>query len=192
MFRSLKLIVLTITFRRMIFVSPFAVQGTIRSLQHRSNVQLFALPKEPTPPDSPSQPQLSPESPLARSILNGGTEPAFSSDLNSEDRAGTFVCAGCRAPLFYSECKFDSGTGWPSFWAASRDAVDIEGGGLFSNPLAAVMGRDVRCRGCKGHLGHRFDDGPRRTTGKRFCINGAALRFRDDGPAPKGTPLMDS
>uniref|UniRef100_A0A7S2BNZ7 MsrB domain-containing protein n=1 Tax=Octactis speculum TaxID=3111310 RepID=A0A7S2BNZ7_9STRA len=131
---------------------------------------------------------LSPVSVRARDVLRGGTEPAFSSELDTENRAGTFVCAGCLEPLFPSECKFDSGTGWPSFWAGSRDAIKIEDGGLFSNPLATVFGREVKCSNCGGHLGHRFDDGPRKTTGKRFCINGAALRFRPDITASKGTP----
>mmetsp|Transcript_14038 Transcript_14038/g.30780 ORF Transcript_14038/g.30780 Transcript_14038/m.30780 type:complete len:191 (-) Transcript_14038:111-683(-) len=179
------LCVLLITSRVLRLVSSF-VGGPVFKRARRSSAAplLSSSPEEPPP-----EPQLSPESPRAGSILRGGTEPAFSSALDGEDRAGTFVCAGCLQPLFFSECKFDSGTGWPSFWAASEGAVTVEGGGLFANPLASVFGREVTCRTCKGHLGHRFDDGPRRTTGKRFCINGAALRFRDDGPAPKGTPL---
>jgi len=173
--------------------SSATATATTTTYQGRRSVAIFSSsPKDPIPPPSSSEPQLSPESPRASSVLRGGTEPAFSSELNAEERAGTFVCAGCLTPLFFSECKFDSGTGWPSFWAASKDSIQIEGGGLFANPLATMLGRDVKCSQCKGHLGHRFDDGPRRTTGKRFCINGAALRFRDDGPTPKGTPLMDS
>lgn len=153
-------------------------------VQH--SIILFSSPSESSSPPPP----LSPESPRAKSILrDGNTEPAFSSDLNDENRSGTYVCAGCLTPLFFAECKFDSGTGWPSFWAHSKDAVATEGGGLFSNPLAAVFGRECTCKSCGGHLGHRFEDGPQRKTGKRFCINGAALRFREDGPTPKGTPL---
>ena len=74
-----------------------------------------------------------------------------------------------------SSTKFESGTGWPSFWApASEDAVDLAGPGF----LTLVFGREAKCKTCGGHLGHRFDDGPIWETGKRYCINGAALRFR--------------
>mmetsp|Transcript_20795 Transcript_20795/g.41608 ORF Transcript_20795/g.41608 Transcript_20795/m.41608 type:complete len:197 (-) Transcript_20795:207-797(-) len=183
-----------ITSRGLAPVSSFGEGLVLKRIRRSLDVPpLSSSPAEPAVPlPSSSESQLSPKSSRASSVLRGGTEPAFSSELDGEDRAGTFVCAGCLAPLFFSECKFDSGTGWPSFWAASADAVVVEGGGPFANPLAALFGRDVGCNSCGGHLGHRFDDGPRRTTGKRFCINGAALRFRNDGPAPKGTPLMDS
>ncbi|KAJ1452184.1 Mss4-like protein [Pelagophyceae sp. CCMP2097] len=125
--------------------------------------------------DAGGEGYLSPKSPLAGFILKGGgTEPAWTSDLNGERAAGVYVCAGCLTPLFASETKFDSGTGWPSFWApASVEAVTV-GGGL----LSMVFGRECTCKSCGGHLGHRFDDGPRQKTGKRFCINGAALRFK--------------
>ncbi|KAH8048630.1 hypothetical protein JL722_12451 [Aureococcus anophagefferens] len=123
---------------------------------------------------------LSPKSPMAGMVLLGGTEPAFWSDLNEETREGTFVCAkdGCNAPLFPSETKYDSGTGWPSFWAAGKDAITVDDGGF----LSAMFGREVKCASCAGHLGHRFDDGPINTTGKRFCINGA-LASRGPGIA---------
>jgi len=117
---------------------------------------------------------LSPRSPLAPMVLNGGTEPAFTSDLNANKRDGTYHCARCLEPLFVSDAKYDSGTGWPSFWRpAAPAAVELEDGGFF----ATFFGRECHCAACGGHLGHRFDDGPVRTTGKRFCINGAALRF---------------
>lgn len=99
------------------------------------------------------------------------TERAFSSPLDKEKRAGSFVCAGCGLPLFASRTKFDSGTGWPSFYAPLRGAVAT------STDFAIGIPRtEVHCRRCGGHLGHVFDDGPR-PTGKRYCMNGLALTF---------------
>ena len=100
-----------------------------------------------------------------------GTERAFSSALNDEHRTGTFRCAGCDLALFRSETKFDSGTGWPSFYAPIDDAVRL------SKDYSLIIPRDeVHCRRCGGHLGHVFNDGPR-PTGKRYCMNGVALKF---------------
>ncbi|NTT85395.1 peptide-methionine (R)-S-oxide reductase MsrB [Tabrizicola fusiformis] len=100
------------------------------------------------------------------------TEPAGSSPLNHEKRAGTFLCAGCDLPLFSSTTKYDSGTGWPSFWEPLANAVATRPDpGLFGSRT------EVHCRRCGGHLGHVFDDGPP-PTGKRFCMNGLALTFR--------------
>jgi peptide-methionine (R)-S-oxide reductase len=100
------------------------------------------------------------------------TERPFSSPLNGEHRVGTFACKGCAQPLFSSRTKFDSGTGWPSFWAPLKDAVATRRDGTLG--MARV---EVHCRRCGGHLGHVFDDGPR-PTGKRYCMNGAAMTFR--------------
>jgi peptide-methionine (R)-S-oxide reductase len=107
-----------------------------------------------------------------------GTERPGSSPLNREKRKGAFLCAACAMPLFASDAKFESGTGWPSFDSpASRSAVtEHEDVSLF------MRRTEVRCARCGGHLGHVFPDGPRETTGLRYCINGAALKFKpEDG-----------
>ncbi len=100
-----------------------------------------------------------------------GTERPYTSPLNKEKRAGTFHCAGCNQALFASKTKFESGTGWPSFWAP------IEGAVAQSRDASLGMVRqEVHCSRCGGHLGHVFEDGPK-PTGLRYCINGAALTF---------------
>lgn len=110
-----------------------------------------------------------------RVLRKSGTEYPFSSSLNSEKRKGTFVCAGCALPLFPSETKFDSGTGWPSFFKALPNAVS-----LHRTPADFLLSRvEVRCARCDGHLGHVFQDGPP-PTGERFCMNGVALEFRPE------------
>lgn len=103
-----------------------------------------------------------------------GTERAGSSPLNHEKRRGTFLCAGCSLPLYSSTAKFDSGTGWPSFWEAIENAV-----GTSVDRSFFMTRTEVHCRRCGGHLGHIFDDGPP-PTGKRHCINGVALKFKAD------------
>ncbi|MCA0848304.1 peptide-methionine (R)-S-oxide reductase MsrB [Salipiger thiooxidans] len=101
-----------------------------------------------------------------------GTERAFTSPLNDEKRAGTFLCKGCDLPLYSSKTKFDSGTGWPSFWQALPDAVETKADRSFF-----MTRTECHCRRCGSHLGHIFDDGPQ-PTGKRRCINGVSLTFR--------------
>jgi peptide-methionine (R)-S-oxide reductase len=107
-----------------------------------------------------------------RILREAGTEAPFTSALNKEHRRGTFVCAGCALPLFASSTKFDSGTGWPSFYAALPNAIRTRRDGAFG-----MSRTEEHCRRCGGHLGHIFDDGPR-PTGKRHCINGLSLAFR--------------
>jgi peptide-methionine (R)-S-oxide reductase len=105
-------------------------------------------------------------------LREAGTERPFTSELNKNYEQGTYVCAACGTPLFQSEHKFDSGTGWPSF------DREIEGNVAFDVDYNLGYARtEERCATCGGHLGHVFDDGPRDTTGKRHCINGAALDF---------------
>ena len=107
-----------------------------------------------------------------RVLRREGTERAFSSPLNDEKRAGTFHCAGCDLPVYPSSTKYDSGTGWPSFWASLENAV-----GTKRDWKLVVPRTEVHCRRCGGHLGHIFNDGPK-PTGKRHCLNGVALTFK--------------
>tara|TARA_R110002020_G_scaffold466202_1_gene688547 strand:- start:118551 stop:119051 length:501 start_codon:yes stop_codon:yes gene_type:complete len=105
-------------------------------------------------------------------LRQAGTETAFTSDLLKDKGPGEYVCAGCGTPVFKAEHKFDSGTGWPSFDRA------IEGNVAYDVDYKIGYKRtEEHCAVCGGHLGHMFDDGPQKTTGKRHCINGAALDF---------------
>ena len=111
--------------------------------------------------------------PAAYAVLRReSTERPYSSPLNKEHRKGVFVCAGCGQPLFRSEAKYDSRTGWPSFYAPIRGRVATK-----TDYKIGLPRTEVHCARCGGHLGHVFNDGPR-PTGKRYCINGLALKFR--------------
>lgn len=136
-------------------------KGTARADQDRFE---FVLP------DEEWRRRLTPEQ--YRVLRQHGTERAGSSPLDREKRPGVFHCAGCDLPLFDASTKYDSGTGWPSFWQPIEGAV-----GHRVDRSWFMVRTEVHCRRCGGHLGHVFDDGPP-PTGKRYCMNGVALVFR--------------
>ncbi len=105
-------------------------------------------------------------------LRNHGTERPGTSPLNQEKRKGVFACAGCDLPLFSSDTKYESGTGWPSFWQPLPDAV-----GTKSDRSMLMNRTEVHCHRCGGHLGHVFEDGPK-PTGLRYCMNGVAMTFK--------------
>lgn len=129
------------------------------------------MPSTPPKTDAEWKQELSPEQ--FRVLRQADTEAPFSGKLLHNEEAGTYSCAACKRPLFKSETKFDSGSGWPSFYEPlSDDAVDL----LVDDSLGTVR-TEVRCKACGSHLGHVFDDGPR-PTGQRYCMNSVSLDFK--------------
>jgi len=124
-----------------------------------------------TKTDAQWQAELSPSQ--YQVLRQHGTERAGTSPLNLEKREGTFRCAGCSQPLFDSSTKYESGSGWPSFFAPLEGAV-----GTTVDGSHFMVRTEVHCSSCGGHLGHVFEDGPR-PTGLRYCMNGAALKFEE-------------
>lgn len=147
----------------------YAVLAGVRGLFTSSTVH--AAPNyEVRHTDAEWQKLLKPDA--YRVLRKAGTEAPHTSPLNKEKRAGVYSCAGCALPLFTSATKFESGTGWPSFWQPIDKAVVEE-----SDTTLFMKRTEVLCRRCGGHLGHVFDDGPK-PTGLRYCMNGLALNFK--------------
>ena len=105
-------------------------------------------------------------------LRKAGTERAFTGELNYNKEKGVYVCAGCQSPLYESKYKYDSGSGWPSFDRGIEENLEYDVDYKIGYPRS-----ELKCNTCGGHLGHVFNDGPARTTGKRHCINSAALNF---------------
>jgi len=128
------------------------------------------MPAKVSKTDEEWRRELSPEQ--YEILRNKGTERPWSHEYNNEKRSGTYRCAGCGAELFPSDTKFESGTGWPSFYApAGEETVDTE-----SDASHGMARTEVLCASCGGHLGHVFEDGPN-PTGLRYCINGCAIEL---------------
>ena len=154
--------------RRHVLTGSVAVLATLAALRYRlpsAAAESFKVRRT----DAEWRALLTP--PQYAVLRKAGTERPYSSPLNDEHRAGTFRCAGCQLALFASETKFDSHTGWPSFWAPLDKAVVTH-----DDETLGMVRTEVLCAQCGGHLGHVFDDGPP-PTGKRYCMNGLAMTF---------------
>jgi peptide-methionine (R)-S-oxide reductase len=148
----------------------FRATGGVAILGLRPGLGFAAEQFEVTKPDAEWRKALTREQYAV--LRHEATEPPFSSPLDKEKRRGTFACAGCGLDLFSSATKFNSGTGWPSFWAPLDNAVGTKRDSSLGMARTAVF-----CRRCGGHLGHVFDDGPK-PTGLRYCMNGVAMVFK--------------
>jgi peptide-methionine (R)-S-oxide reductase len=149
-----------------------ATVGTVilsRYLSPRSQAQTASSQFEIVKPDAEWRRLLT--SAQFNVLRQHGTEPTYSSPLDKYFVDGIYACAGCNLPVFSSDTKFDSGTGWPSFYQPIQNAV-----GTSEDHTLMISRTEVHCRRCGGHLGHVFDDGPP-PTGQRYCINGVALKF---------------
>jgi peptide-methionine (R)-S-oxide reductase len=163
--------------RRALLTRAASLAG-LAALQWRLDMDAKAEARfEITKSDDEWRRQLTPEA--FQVLRKHGTERAGTSPLNKEKRKGTFACAGCDLPLFSSDTKYESGTGWPSFYQPLANAV-----GTTTDRSWFMTRTEVHCRRCGGHLGHVFDDGPP-PTGKRYCMNGVAMKFVPEGEAPK-------
>jgi peptide-methionine (R)-S-oxide reductase len=163
--------------RRALLTRAAGLAG-LAALQWRLDMDAKAEARfEITKSDDEWRRQLTPEA--FQVLRKHGTERAGTSPLNKEKRKGTFACAGCDLPLFSSDTKYESGTGWPSFYQPLANAV-----GTTTDRSWFMTRTEVHCRRCGGHLGHVFDDGPP-PTGKRYCMNGVAMKFVPDGEAQK-------
>jgi len=152
------------------FLAALGLAGTARILSPRASAGEDAERFEITRSEEEWRALLTPGQ--FRVLREHGTERPWTSPLVKEHRRGTYHCAACDLPLFPSDTKFESGTGWPSFWKPLDGAV----GTSIDRSLFATR-TEVHCRRCGGHLGHVFDDGPP-PTGRRYCMNGVALTFR--------------
>jgi peptide-methionine (R)-S-oxide reductase len=161
--------------RRILLASTAGLLGFVTLRWLRSTPASAAGKFEIEKTDAEWRAQLTPQQ--YEILRKEGTERPWTSPLLKEHRKGVFACAGCDLPLFSSETKFESGTGWPSFYQPLENAV-----GKTEDRALGMVRTEVHCSRCGGHLGHVFDDGPK-PTGLRYCIDGFALMFRPTAPS---------